>query len=328
MTPVVAALWLLVLSIVGGDPGDATAATLEATLREALEGIAEIVVAPAPGGPARPIVRLTVTLTRRPAEEVNGAETTTGTLVLVDGDGAELMRQVVFTGADALGERGRTLAFVALSMLPGVSPPEVTATVTSPRAATTATHATPRAPAPRTVAASPRAGPIGLELRGVASLGVADAGASTSYGGALGAIWAPWERLALRLDLGARAGAVDVAQASTLWLVSTLGLSVVAVRARGAVDLDLELSLGAGLGRQTLSHYSADDPVAVTDSTWAFVGRGGVALAWYVGPGFALLADVGAEVVAQRMPVYVGGSLRATLEPVRPTVGVGLRVSL
>ncbi len=325
----VAALWLLVLSVVGGAPGDPTAASLEATLRGALAGVAEVRRAPEGDGAwaadTRPTLHLVVTLTTGPSAAAEGGEVTIASLSLVQVDGGALTREVVFHEGDAPSERGRTLAFVTLSMLPDVS-------TSLPGDLPEPSVAHPRhtvSPGPTMTA--PRAAQnhrVWLEFRGVGTLGLGDGGATTAWGGALGVTWAPWARLGLRADLSAQAGEVEAAQASTTWLAGTLGLSVVALRARGAVDLDLEVWLGVGAGRQSLSHYSEGGPAQSSQAAWALVGRGGLALSWQPRRGIAVLAELGADLVASRMPVYVADELRATLEPLRPTASVGVRVSL
>lgn len=315
--------------MVGGAPGDPTAASLEATLRGALAGVAEVRRAPEDDGAwaadTRPTLHLVVTLTTAPASMAGGGDETIASLSLVQIDGGALTRQVVFHEADAPSERGRTLAFVTLSMLPDVSSSLPDAELQGPSVAQARHTARPPPTATAPTAENHR---VWLELRGLGTLGLADEGATTAWGGALGVTWAPWARLGLRAELSAQAGVVEAAQASTTWLAGTLGLSVVALRARGAVDLDLEVWLGAGAGRQSLSHYSEGGPAQSSQAAWALVGRGGLALSWQPRRGFAVLAELGADFVASRMPVYVADELRATLEPVRPTASVGVRVSL
>jgi hypothetical protein len=334
----VAALWLLVVSVIGGAPGDPTIASLEATLRDALAGAADVLLATGdasePRDATRRTVHLVVTLAARPAEGLEGTSVELATLELTDPSGNRLTRHLVFAETDAPSERGRTLAFVALSMLPDVTarevvpppptvPPEAARGLTTPSAVSSLRHA--RTPATETIPA-PRL--VALELRGLATVGLADEGASTSFGGGLGLLWTPWPRVGLRAELDARAGDLDEAQASTLWLAATIGASLVALRARGAIDLDLEVRLGAGLGRQSLSRYSTDEPASTSQGVLTFVGRGGLALAWYARPGFAVFAELGADVLTMRMPVYVADELRATLSPVRPTACLGVRVAL
>lgn len=252
-------------------------------------------------------------------------------LLQVRGAGDPIDRSVTFSAADDSAERGRTVGYVLVAALPlPLLPPN------EPRAAPApVAPSAPAAAAPLRLQASvepPRPPPapavLAIDLLGLGSLGLEDDGATTSLGGGLGLGWlaAPGALLGLRLD--ARTGHLAPAQATVLWLSARAGGSWTFLELGRPRRLAFDVRGDFGLARETVTHFSADDPEPVAIGRWLAVGDVWLEAALWPRPGIGLVLGLGADLVLGRTDVIVDDDRAATLGAVRPMIALGVRVEL
>ena len=254
-----------------------------------------------------------------------------------------LDRQIGFEAVDAPAERGRTLGFALVSMLPDRAED---AAPTPSRVVSTASAAPPlqaRAPAhsrvdgatvvggptssARRVRGDPPArddalahtspGNRALEVAAIGSAGIDGnaGGIGASVGGRLyfGSV-APG--LAIRFAGGARAGEVPRAQASSLVIFGALGLAW-DVPWRPVSRLGFGVRADALLMRHQLSHLSSDDPAPVRQVQWIGGADALLDLYWTVSPNAGLFLGGGSELAFGTAEIYVANVRKAQVPPLR-----------
>jgi hypothetical protein len=236
-------------------------------------------------------------------------------------------REIRFDAADVPTERGRTVGFALVSMVPEEalppadrSPPPalpVPPVVPPPLAPPPAAAEAPAAPLPSQ-------NPLALEASALAATAVG------GYGGGVGGVFAIRIPLAgafaARAAIGARGGEVAPAQATSRVIVGAAGIAW-----QPWLDQRRRFALGARLDalviHHDLGHLSQDDPDvahlsrflpgldAAVEGTYRFADRAG------------LVAAVGTEIALGTTEVVVRERQAASLTPVRIVGELGLRVS-
>lgn len=240
-------------------------------------------------------------------------------------------REVRFDSADAPAERGRTVGFALASMVSeeALAASERARSEPAPPAApvpmapTLPFVAAPRAEAPVTPPPS-RAYRMAIDASAAATSGVG------GYGGGLGGVFA--FRLALtgalsaRIALGARAGEVAPAQATSRVIGGALGLAW-----QPWLDADHRWSAGLRLSglllRHELVHLSEDDPEPAHRARFMpgldAALEGGLRVLDYA----SIIAAAGTEVAFGETDVYVHDRQVASVPPVRLFAEAGIRVA-
>lgn len=258
-------------------------------------------------------------------------------------------RQIGFDPVDAPSERGRTLGFAVVSMLPereaeapsGVpsKPTVASATLPSPACATPADRAPtacravaaiPRSTEtsrdvaswpPRVAPPAPDKPPRGaLEVAGIGSVGVG--GNAGGIGASLGGRWQVTPRFAVRLAGGVRAGEVPVAAASSLVLFGALGLAWESPW-RPLPPLAIGLRVDALLLRQQLSHLDSDDPTPVRQAVWMGGADAFIEAFWTVSPNAGVFAGAGTELAFGSATVYIANRAVTEIPVVRLVSEIG-----
>jgi hypothetical protein len=239
-------------------------------------------------------------------------------------DGRRTDREIRFDSADDPAERWRTVGFALASMMPqeAGAPPSTTILPVTPPALVDA----PAAPAPAREATPTLRRPNGLALDASAVATTAVSG----YGGGIGGTFAL--RLPLvgalggRVAMGARAGEVAPAQATSRVLSGAVGVTWqpwLDTRQRWAVGARVD----ALLLHHHLSHLSADDPDPVSLSRFVPGVDAALEGAWRFADRALIVAAFGSEAALGRTDVFVQGREVASLPPVRLFSEAGIRVS-
>jgi hypothetical protein len=249
----------------------------------------------------------------------------TSATIRLRGAGPNRRHRVDFSPADEPEERGRTLGYVLASMLPqGQS-----------RHSSTGARAEPAPQHSRVAAGVPlrpvtrRIVPLQFELTaaGTASLGTLADEIEPDYGGTLGLGWRANDWLVLGGALEARAGNIDEAQATTLWLAAKTGAEVAVLRLGSPPVLEVGLRADLGIGRMSVTQFNADD-ASSRSSQWTGVVDGRVEATWWIQPRLGLLLGAGLDLVFSRTDVYLGDDLQASMGPARPLLEVGVHAQL
>lgn len=222
-------------------------------------------------------------------------------------------REVTFTSLDPEAERGRTLGFLAASILIDAGASYAGRRNDAPVAGDTR---------PRILVPADPIEPWGAIGAGASLAGPGD---GTSYGGWFGAEYSGLPRFWLGLFGEARFGTLPRAQATSQILSLTLTSSLELWRpARGAF---VGVRLGGGATYLTVGHFSEGDPTAVEKSrfvpTFDFLLSGAYGMA----RGPSLYAEAGVNFIPGVTEVFVREQNVATL-PRLLTIGrVGLRTT-
>ncbi|HSO40256.1 MAG TPA: hypothetical protein VLT33_47350, partial [Labilithrix sp.] len=239
------------------------------------------------------------------------------TLHVVTRDGRETDREVAFAAGDPYRERGRALGYATVAIIPeDLRVPEE-----APREPPPAPIPTPPSVPPEQPAPTPE-GPDRLWIEATAQGMTAFVGSAGALGGGL-AVRLPFGHVALRAGVGARAGDIAEAEASSLLLRADLGVGF------WTVVLDPRLAVGARAGlvlfRHSLRRTAAD--AGPNDGTHTLMGAEAIAEAsWSVVPRFALIIGAGPEIAFGKTRVLVGPSQVSVIPPFRLTAEVGARV--
>jgi hypothetical protein len=240
--------------------------------------------------------------------------------VHVEPKGPWVERDLGFDERDAADERGRAVGLAVVAMLPDADEPRPppSAKVVPEAARPPAPPAAAPAPAP-----PPRAPRFDLALRGHVAFGIGGEGGGVG-GRLVGQVFVG-PRLGIFGAFGARVADATYAEGRASHLVATAGVSV-----RVPVGRRVELggSLGAGVARDEVRHFSADgdDPLPVSESRTLPAGYIGARASAFLSETAALELAVGADVAFGTTDVYVEGTVRGTLVPVRLFVEPGVRV--
>lgn len=241
-------------------------------------------------------------------------------------DGRESERTFSFDAADPEAERGRTLGFALVAMVPEEMrsappepPPAPPPPLATPQPSAAVESAAPPSARDESAARSVARSRVWLDALGHASAGIA--GSAGGIGGAL-AVRVRLGSIALRVGGAARAGDVDEANASSATLRGDAGL------AYSTVLVDPHLLVGARSSlvvlRHTLRRAEADGATSSGSHT-----LGGVELvaevSYAFSPWFALTAGAGTEVAFGVTRVRVGTARVAEIPPVRLIGEAGAR---
>ena len=341
-TAVDQALWLLVIAVAAGDGATPTVQAMAQVAEQSLGLEVRVEERRLDGQPA--VVEPGVVR----AEVHWESDGLTAALRLSSASGFDGERRVSFREEDPAAERGRTLAFLVAAMLPeslasAGAARESPATATAGRAEPTAVPdraavetgpglvqpAAGRWSSAQADSAAEDESTVAVEALAALAMGLADAGASGGLGGALAVHLLLHEVLALRLGCGARAGDLDAARATTLWLAGDVGASWTALR-WGVPQpvLTLELGISAGAARQSITHYSPDDLAPDQQAVWTATSGLRLELAWHFRRHFALVLRAGADVLLTGMDVLVGARENIGLSRIRDAFGLGIRADL
>ncbi|HEX4449028.1 MAG TPA: hypothetical protein VH044_19945 [Polyangiaceae bacterium] len=237
-----------------------------------------------------------------------------------------LDRTIGFGPADIDAERGRTIGFALVSMLPETRTPEPTA----PPAV-----ALPPPPPPPVVVHTPlepdvspeaNAGKVryALDLVGVGAAALGADLQTAGGGAALDVEVVPW--LSVRIGGAIRAGKVMEAQARSLALFASAGLSLHPWPSSPTKLFSAALRVDYVLMNQTVTHYSA---TGADVSTRARTLSGIDVLLeseWRLGKGVDVLAGAGIEDVMATTYMDLNGVRVATLPPLNGIAEVGMRL--
>ena len=218
-------------------------------------------------------------------------------------------RSLGFAASDEPRERGRTLGFTMASMLPGRSPPAAAAR-----------------PPPPIVVIQPAAAPpsrLALDLMVMGSLGVG--GNADALGGAFAFRRALSPRLAVRAELLGRTGVVQAAQATSLSLHLTVGLTANLLGDPAARGVHLALRGDAGAFYESLGHLSEDDVDRVRQARVLPGGDLVLEASLPVLGSAAVVLGFGTEVALGRTDVFVHDRQVAVVPALRLVTSLGLR---
>lgn len=181
------------------------------------------------------------------------------------------------------------------------APPERDATIDVPRE---------RPPSPSSHAPS-----LDVIAFGTGALG----GGATSAGGAGGVRWWPASSFGLRAALGARAGSIVEANATTTTLFAAAGPGY-------RVPIGRALELGARADFVVLQHAATRRQlVETTHARWLTAVDLMIEGGWSLGPHAGLIAAVGAEIAFGTTSVSIAGVPVADIPPARGIAELGVR---
>jgi hypothetical protein len=246
-------------------------------------------------------------------------------------------RSIGFMPSDASTERGRTIGFAVVSMLPEpVDPPQLPAPADSaappsplpaesPRAHLAAAPSSPsidQAPPPAATSFIPS---FALDLFAVGAWGVAGDGVNGGGGGVAGA-WFPLPSMSLRLSGGVRAGSSGLVQTSTLSVPMTIGVGWHPVRTTMSHPFGISLRADYVLFYESLQYSRLggggmmdrwlSGVAATVDALWLF----SLDVEAFAGPG--LEYAFGTTIVDAQVP----RPAQTTLPPLRAVAELGVRV--
>jgi hypothetical protein len=229
-------------------------------------------------------------------------------------------REIGFRSVDDPAERGRTVAFMVVSMLPE----RLRATSTTTNATTTPSETAPtsdrRLPPPPTAAGQNHGGSIGGML--IAALGVGDNGGGA--GGALDLRVGLGPTFALRFGGGARAGQDPPARVLTRFYYGAAGIAWSVWSARSA-RAALGLRWDALLVRTDFSHLSTGPIGTEHDGKWMPGADLLLEATYFITHGAAIAVGAGGEATFGKTDLLVGGRRINTIKPLRPLLELGLR---
>lgn len=234
-------------------------------------------------------------------------------------------RQLAFEATDVDADRGRSIGYAVVSMLPEtltrpppLPPPEPPKPPPEPEPEPP--KAEPKEP-PRPEDFVPERRLGALEIAGALRVG----GNASGYGVALGGRWDATPRLSARLGAALHAGDLGAANASSLFLNVAGGLVYRPILASRARPFELAVRADFLLQRQELQHQTADG-ATLSASRWEPGTDLALDAMWLFSSNFGLFADVGAEIGFGKTAVFVRGQEVATITPLRAVGDAGIRV--
>jgi hypothetical protein len=231
--------------------------------------------------------------------------------------------EIQFLPQDATSEKGRTLGYALASMVHRIAQSTPSSTDEASKESPMPARARPvDSPAgaqtsdTRVEASRSTLVPgVDVFVHGTGAVG----GGATSAGGGGGIRWWPLARVGLRGAVGARAGRIAEAQASTTTLFAAAGPSY-------RIPLGTMVELGARADFVLLQHsVSRATVVETTHTRWLGALDLMLETSWFFGPHTALMAAAGAEVAFGTTSVSVGGMPMADIPPARAVGELGLR---
>jgi hypothetical protein len=241
-------------------------------------------------------------------------------------------RHLAFEATDSDADRGRTMGFAVVSMLPEALTRPPPPLPPAPRPEPPAEHEDGSAsdrpastPAPRETWKPEDFVPP--RWNGAFDLAAAmRAGSDASgYGAALSARWDFASRLSARAGAAVHAGRVSSADASSL--AATLGAGLVArpVLASRARPFELAVRSDLLLQRVEIDHAEPSGST-VSGSRWAPGADAAVDVMWVFAWNFGVFLAGGAELAFGKTTVLVAGTEVAAVAPLRAVADAGIRV--
>lgn len=229
-------------------------------------------------------------------------------------------RVLEFNADDDPAERGRTLGFAIASMVPA-GPDAHSSPSSSPSKPAIDARGESELPLSPHKALPPPSGSI--EVVGAGSIGVQ--GNASAWGGAANLRWHWTDTLSTRWGASVRAGTVDVAQARSLLVHASAGLVWAPIPSTALRPFQLAGRASVLVMREGLSHYSADDPSAVTRERWLPGAEAGIETFWNFGSHTGFVTAIATEVAFGRTDVTLHGERVASLPPLRVVLQAGIR---
>lgn len=239
-------------------------------------------------------------------------------VVDVRAPGMHNARSVQFEPEDPAEQRGRTLAFVAASMLPEAN--------VRPQTATAGPTPSPERPSASNTQEAPPS-TVSVEALGAFGIGVSDDDGHTAFGGEGAFRWHASDRISLRLSASARTGTLAAAKATTSLLGARAGIAYLIISAASSPHLALAARADFGVSHLNISHFSADDPEAIAEGTWMAAADALAELAWQPRRNIGLVLALGIEVVSSRTRVFVSESQQAQVGYAHLLATFGVRAS-
>ncbi len=233
--------------------------------------------------------------------------------------------EIGFRSRDVPAERGRTVGYALASMVQRMTR-EAPMTVQDDRDGDVEVESVPIARGPeeprvQAVHLPPESPPTRAASLGLGAGGIgtgALGGAATSGGGAAGVRWRPSSSLGLRAAVGARAGAIGSAKASTTTMFAGAGPTY-------RVPIGSSFEVGARADLLVFQHaVRRTDLYETSRARW--LGAVGVMLeaGWSLAPRAGLVAAVGTEVAFGATSIRVGGGPVAEIPAARAVTELGL----
>jgi hypothetical protein len=249
--------------------------------------------------------------------------------------GRWISRSIGFMASDASKERGRTMGFAVVSMLPEASdeqplpiaaapPPSPNPSLPPTAPATTGLHDRPIPPPDQTPArGAPMMSSLALDLFALGSKGLD--GKGDGGGGAVAVSWFVRRPLSLRLGCGVRAGSIDVVHSTTFTATLSAGVAWHVVRSSVLQPFGLSLRADYVLVYQSMQYFRGGTAPELADGWLSGVGAA-VEPAWLFAP------DVEGVVGLELEDVFVPANIEvrkvsvASVAPLRAVVEMGVRV--
>jgi hypothetical protein len=231
-------------------------------------------------------------------------------------------REIQFSEGDASGERARTIGYALGCMLP------------ASEAETEAPAATQAAQAPdvehdlESSSASARSRAAQVMIDAAANAGLALGGAGDGFGGTLGVQVELSPRLALRADLGARAGHFERLEADILALDVAPGVAWRLLDRPWHQPIAVELRLAFMARYQSITREEGAVDGAESRGRWLPGARAGVAGLWWFSSEWALLATASLDSVSDETWIRRNGVRAAQVQPLALLMQLGVRAHL
>ncbi len=238
-------------------------------------------------------------------------------------------RTLGFGVADVDAERGRTIGLALASMLPDVEPATPTAReAPAPPPELVAPPPAPR-PAPEIAElAAPHVAPTtlryALDFFGTGAVGLGGSAQTGGGGAALETFLAP--RIGVRVGGSVRAGDVAGAEARTLALVGTAGLTLRAWPSSESHVFGAALRADYVLMNQTVTHRSGTGADVSTRARPLSGVDAMVEVEWRLGAGADVVVGAGLEEMFATTYIDLNGARVATLPPLSLLAQGGLRL--
>jgi len=327
MLPVLAAISVLVV-IATGDPADGSTRTIEQALRTALGADAVIVVRTTPTGATDEALAASAAADHTTLVSVvswSDHQRRATIHFVTPPDGRWYDREIRFDAADAAAERGRTIGFALASMVPdeakasrerpAVEPPP-------PPMAPPPAVLSPALPS-EALAPLPRAHRMGIDASALAATGLGGYGGGV--GGVVGFRMPFGGGFAGRAAVGARAGAIGPAQATTRVISGGLGVAW-----QPWLDARRRWGVGARVSalvlHEEVSHFSGDEPSAIDQARFVPALDAALEGTFRFAESAAVVSAFGTEAALGTTRVVVKGREVASLPPARLFAEVGLRL--
>jgi len=316
-----AALTILLLTVAGHEPSDPFTPAVARATREALGWDTQVVLRALPDLPSdADAASLAAELQADVVVELSWSlpDHLRATIHLRrSANGRWFDREVGFRAVDEPAERGRTVAFMVVSMLPERLPGPATTSRSETRSADRGTNQAAIASSPTTVGL-PHAGAVAGMV--IAATGVGDHGGG--IGGALDLRARLYRALTLRFGVAARVGSNPPSQTSTRVVYGSAGMAWDAwTRGRTALGIRWD----ALLLRADFAHEGANGIGTERRGKWMTGFDLVLEATQFLDPQIAIVVGAGGEATLGKTDIFLGDGRITTIEPLRPVLELGLR---